>query len=224
MVLGFALLAYPSGWPTDTNRLTDLGAALAGGAVIALAVLLVERGFQAEAERRALQFQLGLQETVASVDLRELDLRGSYWMRKMVSESNLSGVEFDGSSLYECRIVRTYLFGARFAGANLTGTKFDGAWLAGASFRDANLAQVDFRLAVFGRRDRDNVSPVTKGKFGSVDFAGADLDKTDLRGADLRNVEGLASAVNKHTARHDQATRWPRGNRPSGFGAPEGSR
>lgn len=235
LALGLVLLVvpYPSWLPAGTNRLTDLGAAVAGGAVIAFTVLLVERGFQAEAERRtlqfqaeaerrALQFQLGLQRTISSVDLRGQNLRESYWMRKTVSESNLSGAEFDGSSLYECRIEDTYLYGARFVRASLIGTTFDGAYLAGASFRGANLTSAEFKVTtVFGRHDRENVSSVTGEKFGKVDFAGADLNNTDFRGADLSNVQGLVSAVNKCKARHDQATRWPGGELPVGFGPPE---
>lgn len=106
-------------WPPGAaaDRHSDLGVTLIGGAVVALAVLYLERQFTRGAERRDLRLQIGLQNNLAGIDLRRRDLSGFH------------------------------LAGKDLRGANLSGTNLRGANLSGASLRDAVLNDADLRGA-----------------------------------------------------------------------------
>jgi uncharacterized protein YjbI with pentapeptide repeats len=108
-------------WPpgADADRSSELGATLIGGAVVAIAVLYLERQVSSEAERRELRLQLGLQNSLAGIDLRNRDLSGFH----------LAGKDFRGANLA----------GANLRGANLSGGNLRDATLNGADLRGAKL-------------------------------------------------------------------------------------
>jgi len=96
VLLPFAALVVFGGvlwWPPDTppDRYSDLGTAIVGGGVIALAVLFLEQRHAAEADRREVLLTLGLGESFVGIDLRHRDLSGSY----------LAGKDFSGVASME---------------------------------------------------------------------------------------------------------------------------
>jgi hypothetical protein len=73
-VIGATLLLVPGGRESTLN--TDLGVALIGGAIVAVAVLYLQERLSSAAEKRNLQLQLGLQDRFPGIDLSYRDLSG----------------------------------------------------------------------------------------------------------------------------------------------------
>jgi hypothetical protein len=113
-----AVLWWPPCAPPD--RYSDLGTAIIGGGVIALAVLVLEQRYAAEADERDLLLTLGLGQSFVGMDLRGRDLSRAY----------LAGKDFSG---------------ARFEGATLRGTNLAGTNLTQASLAEADLRSTNFR-------------------------------------------------------------------------------
>lgn len=218
------------------NRYSELGAAMAGGAIIAGTVLVTERLFAREAEDRAakfqeslqkdssefqeglqqetLRFQVSLEKDVSGIDLREQDLSKSYWHEKIVKSAYLTKAQLNESYLRGCNFRSTYLHGVNFSGAHLREADFFGSHLGGANFEEADLTRADLRAFLKAKED-----PLKRDEtFGEVKLAGANLDRTNVKGADLRAVVGIEEIENLGTLKWDELTRWPGGEQPEGLG------
>jgi hypothetical protein len=114
-------------WPPCAlpDRSSELGTALIGGGIVALAVLVLERSLTKEANRRDLLLQLGLGRDMRGIDLSGRNLSGFHlptkdfshavFRRASLRGSNLSGAHLDFADLRE---------------VDLRGTKLDKTGLA----------------------------------------------------------------------------------------------
>jgi uncharacterized protein YjbI with pentapeptide repeats len=238
VIVGIGIWGSPG---PNSNRSSDLGAAMIGGAVIAAAVLLVEQRFAGEAENRNIRFQIGLQKELPSIDLRGKNLSDSHWPQKSLPLANMSRVSLDGSFLQGCdftgalftgaSLIRTELRAATMRGAVLGGADLTEASLVRANLRDcdfsdpadpeiegaavlarANLSRADLRLANLIGVDLHGAN------LNGTILSGAILIGTDLSGADLRN-SNLTDAIffgvkGLGTSKHDGTTKWPAGFSP----------
>lgn len=166
VVAGLMLLPSSSGWVMLGLRAdvrSNLGAALIGGAVIGMAILLAEQAFVREQRRRderhALWLQLALTPDHTLADLHSQDLGGIIlsrhtFYRATLIDANLAGGVFRFTD---------------FKGADLSGARLDGADLAYAKFFVARLPQAHLTATI-----------VTATDFTSANLTGADF--TDARG------------------------------------------
>ena len=117
--LGFWIWALAIGDDTAA-RLSDLGSALLGGAVVAFAIFILERQFEQRAaaqdrereraaERQALRLTLGVQPNLRGVDLSKLDL-----VRFSFNGKSLENANFSGAKLERATFVGATLAGAQF--------------------------------------------------------------------------------------------------------------
>lgn len=113
-----AILWWPPWVPAD--RYSDLGTAIMGGGVIALAVLYLEQRSAMEADKRDLLLAMGLGQSFVGIDLQRRNLARAY----------LVGKDFSG---------------ARFGKANLKGADLAGAVLQRANLRGSDLRGTNFR-------------------------------------------------------------------------------
>lgn len=222
-VIVWAVPAFDWEW-SKANRFSELGAAVAGGATIAVAVLIVESNLAGRAEKEArksrelleqesLRVQATFQEKMNGIDIRKLgkeSFKGSYWNKKEVKHAYLAGAQLDDSLLWNCDFSSTYFFGASFVKAKLNGSKFDGTHLGGANLSEAKLINADLSGAYLIKEE----DPLTNNKCGGVRLAGADLSDTNVCGADLTGVEDIEEAENLETLIYDAGTRWPHGRKP----------
>ena len=116
LILGVFLIGGSLWWPpcAPADRYSDLGTALVGGGVVALAVFFLERLYAAEAGKRDVQLTLGIGDSFVGIDLRGRNLSRSY----------LAGKDFSG---------------ARFDRANLRSVNLSGSILSWVSLQDADL-------------------------------------------------------------------------------------
>ena len=187
------------------EQVRELGGQLTGGAVVALAVLLVEhlgarrfaRVEQArEAEREELErrreeeekerdfrLMVGLQKDLTGVDLEKRDLKGYFLRGKQLTEANLEGVDLTGADLSGCGLVR-----ARLSSATPHGTAFIRAEMRGAILIEAKAGGARMQRA----------------QLHDADLSGANLEAAELQDADLRrawlqNCESLKYAQLQRT-------------------------
>ena len=109
-------------WPPEAtpNRKSGLGVALIGTAVIAFAVLYLERLFTKESDKRVLQIQLSLTDDLSGIDLSGRDLSGFYLPGK-----NLKHADLRGANLRDANLSGVKLNHADLSKADLRGTKLD---------------------------------------------------------------------------------------------------
>jgi Pentapeptide repeats (8 copies) len=202
LVAGGLALWFPGGDDPGTMD-TDLGTALLGGAVVACAVLFLQRRLDAEwrgldearaaewrtldaaraeeDERRRLrdeaQLLCAMVHNLTGVDFRGRDLSGLVLRNKMLVEANLNDAD----------LRRAVLTRTNFTGAELRGAKLGGAQAKGANFRGATLVRAKFGDAV--------------------------LDDADLRGCDLHDAEldGARLEGAKYGKAGADETHWPDG-------------
>lgn len=199
------------------NRYSELGAAMAGGAIIAGTVLVAERlfafeaedraanfqeklqvessGFQAGLQKDALRFQVSLVKDVSGIDLRDQDLSKSYWHGKIVKNAYLTRVRLNDSLLSGCNFESAFLFGANFANSQLDGAIFNAAKLWGADFERADLSGAHLYGAFFNEQEDFFTG---NDDLGAANLTGAILTGADIRGANLKNAR-LAEADLEHT-------------------------
>lgn len=175
VLLGFGVwVLYGVGAGPDRN--SELGAALLGGTVVAIAVLYAERIDSNEAERRNLRFTLSSQRNLSGIDLQRRNLRHVYLGgRKNLTDAKLNGARLNGAVLRQAilngadlrnaDLTAANLFGANLAidvyndrrailrktilrGANLEQANLQGADMIGADLHDANLRQANLRSAL----------------------------------------------------------------------------
>jgi hypothetical protein len=198
VVAGLALW-LPGGDGAGTKD-TDLGTALLGGAVVAGAVLFLQRRLDAEwrrldadraaeDERRRLRDQAqmlcAMVNDLTGVDFSDRDLRDMFLRNKVLAEANLEG---------------SVLWRAVLTGADLTGAVLRGADLVGAQAKDAI-----FRGAT-----------LVDAKLGDALLEGADLRGCDLVGAELGGARLKGAKYGK--SGKDQ-THWPAGFNVDASGA-----
>ena len=120
-------------------RLGELGAGLLSGAVVAFAVLFLERQFDRRAEIQSLRVTIGLQSDLTDIDLSGEQLQGFSFQGKTLTRAELSD-----ANLRYARFGRAVVERTRFVGADLTGAVFSQAKLAGASFAAADITGAIF--------------------------------------------------------------------------------
>jgi hypothetical protein len=156
------LLWWPPSAPPD--RQSDLGTALVGGGVIALAALFLEQRYAVEADRRDLLLTLGLGHRFVGIDLQGRDLSRAYLVDKDLS-------------------------GARFGKAKLKGANLAGADLTRASLMKADCRGTNFRRSpspLFpgpGVFPGPNVFPSEGAPAGEPQVGDATFEKTGVEGA-----------------------------------------
>ena len=183
---------------------SELGSAVIGGAVVALALLLLEiygdhrlgerlarqekvfeerlarqeEAFERELARQQIRqqtiLQLGLARDLTGIDLSGRQLRAVYLRGK-----TLNGAVFHNSDLTRANLARASLVGAR-----LTDTTLVCANLNQAHLHDARLMQSKLR----GARLIGAIAPDAK-------FYGADLTGADLTGANLRDAKFVGATL-----------------------------
>lgn len=180
-------------WPSrnDLASRSQAGSALFAGAVVAIAVFLLQVGtevrFRAIEERRAneravqdLKLQVAVQESLEGFDFRDVrakdlnDLSRFYFRGKRLMDADFSGLTLNG---------------ADFSGANLRGAKLDGAMLHDAELISANLENaflIDAEL---------QLADLTTACLRSATLNGANFSEADLTGADLSDAQFNAETV-----------------------------
>lgn len=131
--------------------------------------------------KKLTQLQLASSYTIGMRDFRDADLSGVN-----LDTFKLSGADFSGSVLRDCRAMATDFTGCKFIGSVLDGIHAITAglrWadLTGASAKSANLTSADCRDSTFV--DVDLTGAVLSG----ANFLGATLKGTDLTNAAWRS-------------------------------------
>jgi hypothetical protein len=199
----------------DPDHRGGLGSALIGGAVIALAIFLVQividERRQRESEQTNLRLTLGLTQDLGGIDLRGEDLDRVYLAGKSLVGALLEGASLSGANLSGARLRDAHLSGANLRCGNLNlaripearfnETDLTGASLQGVSGEDAQFFGADLRSADLSRA----ALPQSK-------LIGADLTEAYLNGADLRTAD--LTDANLTDVHYDGETRWPEGFTP----------
>jgi hypothetical protein len=207
IALGGLVLLWPPGTPADSSN--QLGAALLGATIVALALLVFEYLLSTQmreidnnnslaARKRDLQ-----REEAEEVLERQRRERIDKWVLQFMASFqqdlrriDLSGRDMSGLYLGACNFLRANLKGTNLSGANLSGAYLAWAYLSEATLKDADLGDAD--LAGAGLE--------------GADLSGANICGTNLTRADLTSVK-LAGA------RYDFRTAWPEGFEPQDSGA-----
>jgi uncharacterized protein YjbI with pentapeptide repeats len=207
IALGGFVLWWPPGAPANGSN--QLGAALLGATIIALAVLVAEYLVSTQMREIAARDSLAAQERDLRREeadealQRQLDERIDKWVLQFMASFqqdlrriDLSGRDMSGLYLGACNFLRANLKGTNLSGANLSGAYLAWAYLSEAILKGADL--------------------------GDADLAGAGLEGADLSGANLCGTNltraNLTSAK-LAAARYDHRTAWPEGFEPQDSGA-----
>lgn len=215
--LGLAVWALPG---ARADRNSELGAALLGGATIAMAVLLAEERFAREAENRGMRLQLGLQKEMPGIDLRGRDLDDFHMPGKVAPDADLSGAKLNGSVLRRCNFEAARFSDTEMVGARLSRSVLRAASFFSADLTDADLVAADCSYTNFGTTDPNTDEPsggakLVRANLRGAILVGAVLTGADLAGADLRRADltgaRLAGASGLERVRYDDRTIWPSG-------------
>ncbi|MBO2452304.1 pentapeptide repeat-containing protein [Actinomadura barringtoniae] len=144
---------------------------------------------------------------LASADLRGARLKSAFTanlaradLRKLDGESaDLESASFEEADLRGANLTDATLDDADLTSARLRGVNLEGASLCGVSLANADLRGARLYGAVLTDADDSDCPRVDVGKW---------LVDADLRGTDLREVEGLDPAVVRKVARTDGKTRF----------------
>ena len=207
VVLFGLILWWPPGAPPNSSN--QLGAALLGSTIVALAVLVAEFLVSAQTreidERYSLAAQergLRREEAEEALERRHGERIDKLTLQFMASSQqdlkwiDLSGRDLSGLYLRACNLLR-----ANLKGTNLKGTNLHGAYLAWAYLSEATLEGADL---------------------GDADLAGAGLEGADLSGANLCGANltrADLTGVKFAQAIYDFRTVWPEGFEPHDHGA-----
>ena len=199
----------------DPDHRGGLGSALIGGAVIALAIFLVQividERRQDESEQTNLRLTLGLTQDLGGIDLRDAELDRVYLAGKNLVKARLEGATLSGANLSGARLREADLSGADLRCANLNlaripEAKFKETDLTGASLLGVTGEDAQFFGAVLERAD------LSRAVLAQSKLIGADLTEAYLGGADLRTAD-LTDAI-LTDVHYDRETRWPEGFTP----------
>jgi hypothetical protein len=207
IALGGLVLWWPPGAPANASN--QLGAALLGATIVALALLVSE--YLVSTQMRVIDNNNSLaarertlrREEAEEVLERQRGERIDKWVLQFMASFqqdlrhiDLSGRDISGLYLGACNLLRANLKGTNLDGANLNGAYLAWAYLSEATLKGADLGDAD--LAGAGLVE--------------ADLSGANLCGTNLTRADLTRVK-LAGA------RYDRRTAWPEGFEPQDSGA-----
>jgi uncharacterized protein YjbI with pentapeptide repeats len=207
IAVGGLILLWPPGAPANSSN--QLGAALLGATIVALAVLVSE--YLVSTQMREIDNQNSLaarerrlrREEAEEVLERQRGERIDKWVLQFMASFqqdlrriDLSGRDMSGLYLGACNFLRANLKGTNLSGANLSGAYLAWAYLSEATLKDADL--------------------------GDADLAGAGLEGADLSGANLCGTNLTRADLTSVTldgARYDFRTVWPEGFEPNDSGA-----
>jgi uncharacterized protein YjbI with pentapeptide repeats len=207
VALGGLVLWWPPGAPANSSN--QLGAALLGATIVALAVIGAEylvsmqmREIENRDSLAAQELQLRREEA-EEVLQRQRGERIDKWALQLMAifqqdlkMVDLSGRDMSGLYLRACNLLR-----ANLKGTNLNGANLNGAYLAWSYLGEATLMGADL---------------------GDADLAGADLEGADLSGANLCGTNltrADLTGAKLGGARYDRRTAWPEGFEPHDSGA-----
>jgi uncharacterized protein YjbI with pentapeptide repeats len=177
-------------WPTRHKLASrsEVGSALMTGAVVALAIFLLEVGAQERTsdieEQRAdeqavqtLKLQVAVQDELYGFDFRQVlesgredAFSGFSFGSKLLEEADFRGLTLTGANFIGAKLVRAKLQGANLGGADLIGANLDGAKL-----NDSVLAHADLTAACL--RDTELMEAnLTGAELGGADLSGARFD------------------------------------------------
>jgi hypothetical protein len=207
IALGGLVLLWPPGTPPNSSN--QLGVALLGATIVALAVLISEylvstqiREIDNHNSLAARERDLRREEAEEVLERQRVERIDKWVLQFMASfqqdlrRIDLSGRDMSGLYLGACNFLRANLKGTNLSGANLSGAYLAWAYLSEATLTGADLGDAD--LAGAGLE--------------GADLSGANLCGTNLTRADLTSVK-LAGA------RYDFRTVWPEGFEPHDSGA-----
>jgi uncharacterized protein YjbI with pentapeptide repeats len=128
---------------------------------------------------------------------------GRLWLmwgvhRRIVPLFSMRDADLSETNLRDADLSETDLRGADLHGANLHGANLRGAGLSETDLRGANLRGADLTGA-----------NLRGANLRGAKLNWADLRRTNLRGANLSETD--LTGANLADARHDEATRWPKG-------------
>jgi uncharacterized protein YjbI with pentapeptide repeats len=220
--VGAVLLSrHPRGAPNAVGEVfKDLGVALLTTGLIGWALFDATNSVEEERAQRAERSENRLFVMDASGTDRPrvfngFDLRGQH-----LNGVQLPGVRFNETDLTEARLYEANLRAVDFIDATLVCSSLREADLTdpdnigiGPDLRRAKLQGADLRGVQFGNADLENA------EFGdaSGDLSYSDSHPTDLRGANLRDVENIESARFEaviYGEYNGQPTMWPAGFDP----------
>jgi uncharacterized protein YjbI with pentapeptide repeats len=216
LVLGGFVVAWvlaPSG-----SKTADLAANGVGGALVAAAILVLERSLAARDQTQENLRLLASETRINGLRLDGADLTDAY-----ASYRTLDGVSFAHAKLKRADFAGASLVGANFEGADLSGANLrfaivSQATLRGADLRGADLGMADLQGADLSDANLDEVNFFER--MGGSPIIGAHLVGVALYGADLRrvclvardnNFEGHVARVSLDRSVANEATRWPPG-------------
>ena len=166
-------------------------------------------------------------------DFGNAQLAGAVFAGSMIDNASFLDASIDGASfiagrLKRVKFIRATLNGAVFDGAELERVQFTESELVGASFVNSEVNDVSFRdtymkAAVFenaivtgGNFDNAclDMANLKRAIFEKTSFSGAVIAGTNIRGADLGNVQpGSLTQEQINSADGDDRTRLPQGLR-----------
>jgi hypothetical protein len=187
--------------PSDKqpSRPSDLGAAIIGGAVVALSVLAIEAS---RGRRAALEAEERHREQREWDETNRQRVRDDQLRLTLNLQTRLIGVRLDGRDLTEVYIPSRILVKAR-----MVETKLEGAVLYRSDLQHADMRRAILRNADLGRCILNNA------RLQGADLSGCDLGAADLRRVDLSQTIGLDTAKLANAV-FDYATKWPEGVDP----------
>lgn len=195
-ILG-ALLLFGPGYsrPTFDAIRVELGSALMGGLLVALAVLLAEHRLKRQEKRTAeqekrnhYQLALGMAESLAGRDFSGLDLSGLQLPSRDFHKTRLKGTILEGTDLTWANLAEADLALANLRWAKLGEANLTGANLASADLTGANLLGADLSPSGLQRRldtvssdvDSSAVKAASRTNLAFANLTGADLGETNL--------------------------------------------
>ncbi len=146
------------------------------------------------------------QADLTAVDLSELTLKGASFREAkltnaQLSRANLNGIQFakanlSGAILNEASLSGANLSGADLSGASLQSVDLTGAWLNLTNLTGADLTNADLSGSRLIGAQLISIN-LSGGHLQGAVAIGASLNGANLRGADLRQLRGLASQLNE---------------------------
>jgi len=225
LLLVAVLLAASVVWinAEDSTKQADLATSAIAGAIIALAVLALERSLSRQQDRQRQLASLATEANIRGMRFTGADLRSAYAAGRDLRDCVFCRADLRSSRLTEARCERASfdradlrhadLRWADLTQADLRGTDLRHARLGKTSLAGADLSDADLRVAVMFQRGNG--------------YASADLSGAALFGADLRHValiardrarDGSTFIVEFKDARANGETRWPAGFDPVAAG------
>ncbi len=200
--LGGLVIWFWDGPGSDRN--TDLGSAILGGMIVAIAVLIAEQRFVKESEKRSLNLSIIAQQTLRGIDLKNLDLEDFHFGGKDLTEAKLNDSQLNKANLQNCTLI----------GANLQSADLTEANLRGANLGVKAELRADFTKTILSRANLDSAN-LYGAALNGTDLTEASLLRTNLKSAYLSKTEGL-TLEQLETANGNADTILPNGlERPS---------